>query len=46
MVDEPLDVASVRWVSVAEALLAVAQDVRNVPLVVVVRVSAVVSQRL
>ena len=34
------------WVSVAEALLAVAQDVRIVPLVVVVRVSAVVSQRL
>ena len=46
-VDEPLDVASVRWVSVAEALLAVAQDVRIVPqLVVVVRVSAVISQRL
>ena len=40
MVDEPLHVASSRWVHVAEAVLAVAQGVCIVPLVGVVRVSA------
>ena len=45
-VDEPLNVASSRSVSAAEAALAVAQGLRFVPLLYVLRVSAVASPRL
>ena len=46
MVDEPLDVASNCWMTLAESVLPVAQGVREGPRFDVVHVGAVISPRV